>query len=106
MIDVGALDVELQAIERRLFLLEFVRELRRIDDGEHVVLLDLVAGMDIEIDEARASRIERRATAATILPCTETSRVSVPRLTSAKRSRAVLADESETADAQRSARSR
>ena len=61
VIDVGALDVELQAVERRLFLLQLVGELGRIDDGEHVALLDLVAGMDVEIDEARAARIERRA---------------------------------------------
>ena len=61
VVDAGALDVDAQAVERRLFLLELVVQFRTVDFGQHLVLLDLVAGVHVERDGAGGGRIQRRA---------------------------------------------
>jgi hypothetical protein len=58
-VDAAALQLELEALARRLLLRHAVLQLGAVDLGQHLVLLDLVAGVDLERDGAR--RWRRRA---------------------------------------------
>ena len=95
MIEAGALHVDFEALACRLFLFSRLLSSGLTISASTWSLATLSPALTSRVTVPGLAAYRVGLTAATTLPCTETSRVRVPRLTSAMRSRLMLADESD-----------